>query len=301
MTDAPFEEFPRPAAEPLEGTATDDRQPLGEPRRGLTIGFVPGIMPGKWFDRWDDRFGRTVPLTRLALTEGTGMAALEERQAHMVLVRSWAETDVVDPERFHAVHLYDEKPVVVLPVDHVLTLLDEVPLDELLDERMLQDPSTIPEWEHARRERHGAEDWPLPRMRDTGDAVELVAGGLGLLIVPMSVARHHHRKDLTYRIVDGIPERSVSLVWPKPSDDERSEDNEAILQEFVGVTRGRKSSSSRGGAETRPRGAQASGKNAQRPAPVRGKPGRAGSSGRATSSKNRSSRSPRPKPKGKKK
>ncbi|WP_129360036.1 MULTISPECIES: LysR family transcriptional regulator substrate-binding protein [Micrococcaceae] len=300
MSDSPSENSPHHDDAPRTPAPTGRQEPIGPPSEGLTVGFVPGVMPGKWFARWDERFGRSTPLERLALEEGTGLRSLTSADAHMVLVRTEAEPECLDKTRFHAVHLYEEKPVVLLPADHVLTIFDEVPLEELAEEFMLQEPENIPEWAAVSNENRNANPRKLPSMRDTGDAVELVAAGLGLLIVPMSVARHHHRKDLTYRIVEDMPRRSVALVWTKDVDGSRSDEDESVLQEFVGITRGRKASSSRGASGAKA-DQQVTGRTTKRPAPVRRKPGRASSSGGANSSKARSAKNPRSKSRGKKK
>lgn len=294
----PTPETGTPAGEP-DGTAPNAPEPVGRPVEGLTVGFVPGVMPGKWFDRWDERFSRTTPLSRFPLESDAGLEALAQERAHMVLARPDHEPDLLDRDRFHAVSLYEEHMVVILPIDHVLTLFDEVPLEELAGEFMLQEPESIPEWATVSHATRAESSRPLPQMRDTADAVELVAAGLGLLIVPMSIARHHHRKDLTYRPVQGFAARTVALVWPREPD--RAEEDEAILQEFVGVARGRKSSSSRSATSHREPTEKAS--NARRPAPVRGQPGRASSAsnrGKATSPKNRATKSRRAPTRGKK-
>ncbi len=67
----------------------------------------------------------------------------------------------------------------------------------------------------------------------------MVAGGTGVLIVPMSVARLHHRKDVTFRPVTDLPPTTVGLSWLVDNDDPR-------VQTFIGIVRGRTERSSRG-------------------------------------------------------
>ena len=50
-----------------------------------------------------------------------------------------------------SIRLYEELPVVILPVDHVLTVLDEVPVEELAEEFLLQPASDIPAYEEVSR------------------------------------------------------------------------------------------------------------------------------------------------------
>ena len=52
----------------------------------------------------------------------------------MSIVRPDREPASTDGEKYHSIRLYEELPVVILPVDHVLTVLDEVPVEELAEE-----------------------------------------------------------------------------------------------------------------------------------------------------------------------
>ena len=45
------------------------------------------------------------------------------------------------------------------------------------------------------------------------EAVETVAAGTGIVILPMSVARLHHRKDVVARPVADLAPTSVALAW----------------------------------------------------------------------------------------
>ena len=89
-------------------------------------------------------------------------------------------------------------------------------------------------------------DWPRPpgqparhRPATTQDAVELVAAGVGLLVVPQSLARLHHRKDLTYRPLTDAPQSGVALSW---LEDETTD----LVEQFIGIVRGRTVNSTRG-------------------------------------------------------
>ncbi len=71
------------------------------------------------------------------------------------------------------------------------------------------------------------------------EAVEVAAAGTGVVVLPMSVARLHHRKDVVARPVRDLEPTTVALVWLMDRDDE-------LTQAFVGVVRGRTPRSSRG-------------------------------------------------------
>ena len=171
--------------------------------------------------------------------------------AHMSIVRPDREPASTDGEKYHSIRLYEELPVVILPVDHVLTVLDEVPVEELAEEFLLQPASDIPAYEEVSRTWRESAGRIVPEGLTDKETIELVAAGVGLYIVPMSIARFYHRKDLTYRPVAGLDTYPVHLVWPRaPKGEPRSEELEALLQDFIGIVRGRTATSERG-SETR--------------------------------------------------
>lgn len=171
--------------------------------------------------------------------------------AHMSIVRPDREPASTDGEKYHSIRLYEELPVVILPVDHVLTVLDEVPVEELVEEFLLQPASDIPAYEEVSRAWRESAGRIVPEGLTDKETIELVAAGVGLYIVPMSIARFYHRKDLTYRPVAGLDLYPVHLVWPRaPKGEPRSEELEALLQDFIGIVRGRTATSERG-SETR--------------------------------------------------
>lgn len=192
-----------------------------------------------------------------APAEATEHAPIEPKHvpenpfAHMSIVRPDREPASTDGEKYHSIRLYEELPVVILPVDHVLTVLDEVPVEELAEEFLLQPASDIPAYEEVSRAWRENAGRIVPEGLTDKETIELVAAGVGLYIVPMSIARFYHRKDLTYRPVAGLDTYPVHLVWPRaPKGEPRSEELEALLQDFIGIVRGRTATSDRG-SETR--------------------------------------------------
>ena len=259
-------------------------------RSMLRVSYVPAIMPGKWFNRWHERYGDRVQLAEVPVREARGLDSLhqdlclidpalesaaegenaaeapaeatdhapvpvvevpENPFAHMSIVRPDREPASTDGEKYHSIRLYEELPVVILPVDHVLTVLDEVPVEELAEEFLLQPASDIPAYEEVSRAWRESAGRIVPEGLTDKETIELVAAGVGLYIVPMSIARFYHRKDLTYRPVAGLDTYPVHLVWPRaPKGEPRSEELEALLQDFIGIVRGRTATSERG-SETR--------------------------------------------------
>ena len=135
----------------------------------------------------------------------------------------------VDRDGLHVITLYDEVPVVVASVEHFVAAADDVGLDDLVDEQLVRPHSSgwLPTVHQL--------DWPPMTERD---AVETVAAGTGVVVLPMSVARLYQRKDVVQRPVTDLPPTTVALAWPVDRDDDR-------CQRFVGVVRGRTQRSSR--------------------------------------------------------
>jgi DNA-binding transcriptional LysR family regulator len=191
------------------------------------LAYVPGVTPTKWVRIWNERLPE-VPLTLTAVSAAEASGVLRSGGADAGFVRL-----PIDRADLSAIPLYTETTVVVVPKDHVVTAVDEVSLEDLVDDVVLHPLDDILDWE--RRPGRPANERPAT----TADAVELVAAGVGLLVVPQSLARLHHRKDLTYRPVSDAPESRVALSWPQEKTTE-------LVEQFIGIVRGRTVNSTRG-------------------------------------------------------
>lgn len=188
------------------------------------VGFVTGATPDKWARTWRERYARD-PLELEPLDEAEQEDRVRAGTLDMALVRL-----PVDRDGLHLIPLYDELPVAVMGTEHLLTLADEVTTGDLADEQLV-----LPErsgWTPTAEQLA----WPDMSVRD---AIEVVAGGTGVVVVPMSIARLHHRKDVTYRVVTDLPPSTVGLAWLVDNDD-------PWVQRFIGIVRGRTERSSRG-------------------------------------------------------
>lgn len=134
----------------------------------------------------------------------------------------------------HVIPLYDELPVVVMSTESPLTAADAeiaaadlageiviVPADDVLGARI---PDAIPA--------------AFAPPTDTAEAIATVAAGVGVVIVPMSLARAHQRRDVEYRVLAEGPVSTVALAW-------RREATTEDIETFVGIVRGRTARSSR--------------------------------------------------------
>jgi len=187
------------------------------------IGFVTGATPDKWAGIWRERYPRE-PLELVPLTEDDQERRLRDGEIDLALVRL-----PVDPEGLHRIRLYDEVPVVVAAKDHFVAAADEVSLADLVEEQLVRPHRSG--WQPSVPQL----DWPPMTERQ---AVETVAAGTGVVLLPLSVARLYHRRDVVYRPVVDLESTTMALAWLVERDDERA-------QRFVGVVRGRTARSTR--------------------------------------------------------
>lgn len=191
------------------------------------LAYVPGVTPGKWVGIWHERRpGVPLVLTPVAAADASG--ALRSGQADAALLRLPVDRDV-----FSAIPLYTETTVVVVPKDHLVTAAEEVSAEDIADDVVFHPLDDVIGWERPPGRP------ALERPATTADAIELVAAGVGLLVVPQSLARLHHRKDLTYRPLTGAPQSSVALSWPEDATTD-------LVEDFIGIVRGRTVNSTRG-------------------------------------------------------
>lgn len=189
----------------------------------LRVAFVPGATPDKWARAWRERHREGLQLVPVEQEEQR--TALDDGRADMVLARL-----PISDEGLHCIPLYEELAVVVVGTDHPASVFDELVAADLAGEQfVLGVPAGV---------EPAVEQLAFPTMT-VKEAVEVAASGTGVVVLPMSVARLHHRKDVVHRVVTDLPPTRIALVWPRDRDDERT-------QAFVGIVRGRTARSSRG-------------------------------------------------------
>ncbi|MBV1855990.1 LysR family transcriptional regulator [Catellatospora sp. NEAU-YM18] len=181
-----------------------------------------------WSERLPD-----VELEQVPVEAAEAAARLTQADAGLVRLP-------VDQDAFHAIPLYTETTVVVFPIEHLLAAAEEVTLADLADETLTQPLDDVLTWTDP-----SAVTVTTERPDTTAEAVELVAASVGVLVVPQSLARAYHRRDLTYRVVTDAPTSSVGLAWRRDADN-------ALVEEMIGIVRGRTANSTRGRAQTPP-------------------------------------------------
>lgn len=191
------------------------------------LGAVPGATPGTWIRRWEQR--RPNPLELVSVTVAGQRDALTSGAVDAALVRL-----PIDRDGLHVIALYDEVPVVVVAADSHLTAADELEASDLAGEVVivprddvlampLPDGAVVPDFEPP---------------ETTADAIATVAAGVGVVVVPMSLARLHHRRDAEHRPLRNGPTSTVALAWV-------AERTTPDVEAFVGIVRGRTPNSSR--------------------------------------------------------
>lgn len=178
--------------------------PDADPR--LRVGFVPGVTLTKWTTIWRERY-RSVPLEVVEVAQDDQRRALDDGEVDLCFVRQ-----PIDTEGLHLIPLYEEAPVVWVSKEHPIAAFDEVTIADLADETVLTEADAA--------------------------GINQVAIEIAVLRVPMSIARTHSRRDLTYRPVTDADPTRIGLAW-------RAENPHPLTDEFIGVVRGRTTQSSR--------------------------------------------------------
>ena len=217
----------------------------------LTIAFVTGTEPGKWFARFRRR---TDHGTLTTIDSHDPLSLLEDGSADLALLRL---PDGRIDSRFHQVALYGEARGVAVPKDSIFAEVGEKVAaadidDEHLNYRITDDAGI---------------DYEA-----LADALQVVAAGVGVAIAPRPVLKVMSRKQVVpLELADPtVPETSIALVWLKDKDND-------VIQDFVGVAKGRTANSSRQAAPKRTARDKALAKQArrgQRPGGGASRPGR---------------------------
>ncbi|WP_087129616.1 LysR family substrate-binding domain-containing protein [Microbacterium esteraromaticum] len=203
-----------------------------EPPRAFRLGVIPGTTPGKWVDTWKERMPR-VAIELVPLSFADQRERLDEADPSGRLDAAIVRLPLQRTEDLHVIPLYEEVPVVVASADSHLMAVDELTADDLAGEVLITPaddvlgPLGLPTAEPR-----------FPQLATTGEAVATAASGAGILVVPMSLARLHQRKDAGYRPLLAGPVSPVVLAW-------RRDATTPDVETFVGIVRGRSTNSSR--------------------------------------------------------
>ncbi len=176
-------------------------------------------MPGVTLTKWRTRWDErlTARLEVVEVAEADQRRVLVAGDVDLCFVRL-----PIDRDGLHAIPLYEEVTVAWVNKDHPVAAYDEVTLADLADETVLTELDAV--------------------------ALDRVNAG-AVLLVPMSVARSASRRDLAHRPVSDAPPTSVALAW-------RVDTENPLVEEFIGIVRGRTANSARTQAERAASGAK---------------------------------------------
>ncbi len=152
-----------------------------------------------------------VPLEAFMSDDDAQLSVLRDGSADLSFVRL-----PVDREGLNVIPLYEEQPVVVAPKGHEISVFEEVALADLAEENFLD----------------------VDEMGGPDMALQVVASGAGLVILPMSVARHLNNKETVMRPLTGAPGSQIALASLVGTEG-------PVVEEFIGIVRGRTAQSSR--------------------------------------------------------
>ena len=189
----------------------------------LRVGYVPGVQPDKWLGRWRER-RPDVPITARRVGDPrAGLAAAPgEGDFDVVFLREPADAPRSAPPGLLRIPLYTETMAVLATRGHELGAFDALAPEELDGERWLDPVDAI-----------------AATPEEVSAAVDLVAAGVGLLVLPLPYARSLSRRDVVARPLEGVPATRMGVAWSP------AREGDALIDDFVGIVRGRTANTSR--------------------------------------------------------
>ncbi|HIW95023.1 MAG TPA: hypothetical protein H9867_00830 [Candidatus Corynebacterium gallistercoris] len=205
------------------------------PQEFLRVVFSPGVAPDKWFTRFDERVaGWSVA----AAQAENPLLYLDATTADLAIVRLSVEAEearggVAINDKYHHVRLYDEQVGIAAPKDHPIAVEKQVRAAELGEEKIMYATPTDGE----------------VVVGDVREALQVVAANVGVAVAPRPLLRGINQRGVVHRDLVGLGELEqklgrpvggtrVALMWLKERDDE-------VIQDFVGICKGRGEGSSR--------------------------------------------------------
>lgn len=171
----------------------------------FTLVFPLGVTVGKWTREFERRHPQVELVVRRSAAP---LAELAAGEADMAFARD-AEPD----DHRHLIPLYAEDMVAVVNHEHLLTLEEQLTLAHLADQ-------------------------PLVPGQPSEALMRSIAAGDGIVLLPASVAKAFRRRDVTALRVHDAPQSRIGLTWPR-------DDQHELVDEFIGIVRGRTAHSSR--------------------------------------------------------
>jgi DNA-binding transcriptional LysR family regulator len=194
----------------------------GEGVSRFTIGFMPGIM--------------LTPVVRLLRSHHPGLDVRMLRTGwhDQVEVLRDGRADVgivrlpIDRTGLQVCPLYTEPRVAVVASSHRLAGKESVRIADLAADHLLQDPDAVPEWRDVAVEVLTGERRKAPVIHSVEEKLELVAGGEGIAVIPLSTAKFYTRPGVEVIPVEDLGPNQVAAAFP-------AEVDSSLVREFVGA------------------------------------------------------------------
>ena len=194
----------------------------GQDVEGFTVGFMPGITLTPVIRRL--RAGRPDLDVRMLRADWYDQVAmLHDGRADVGIVRL-----PVDQAGLALTRLYAEPRVAVVAASHRLAGKEKVRIADLAADHLIQDPDAVPEWRDIAVELRVGDRCPVPVIHSVEEKLELVAGGAGFAVVPLSTAAFYTRVDVVVLPVEDLGPNHVAAAWVAGRDT-------TLVREFVSV------------------------------------------------------------------
>jgi DNA-binding transcriptional LysR family regulator len=189
-----------------ESNALRDRvSRAAAPSRVIRVGVMPGLLATAAVRAFEvDQPPHRAEVVPIGWTEQ--IESVLNRRLDVVYARG-----PLDHRGLGTALLLEEPRDALLPVDHPLAARTAVQLAELATDRLLQDPTSVPEWfavasPHQRRASHLT-------AATMEEKLERVAAREGFAIVPRSATAFYRRPDVSVVPVVDIAPGRVTLIW----------------------------------------------------------------------------------------
>lgn len=185
----------------------------------LRVSYTAGVTPGKWIERFTERYPEIELVARREdYRDVLDLLANDEADAVFLRYQGASPKDATR----HVIPLYEELEVLCAAKDHDIEYYEE------------SIPAAL------------AASFPQLNLADYTEevgglpiAMEVVASGAQVARMPQSLARLFHRKDVIYRLIEEATPTNIGIAWSTALEDTE------VLEEFIGIVRGRRASSSR--------------------------------------------------------
>lgn len=208
----------------------------------FSLGYVPGATPAKWARRWSERLPsiplELVPVQTAHQFDGVIGGALD---AALIRIPPTASSlrRTAAWQSLSVVPLYEEAAVAVVARGHYLTAAETLALEDVSAEPLWLPLDDLLDWAAAGGTPGSLQEHHPETARA---ALDLVATGTGVTVLPHSLARLYSDPDLAVRPLHDGPVARVGITWLAT----RTTDSDPLLEEMVGIVKGRRATSSRG-------------------------------------------------------